>query len=182
MHSIPNLITLARLFLVPFTVWLIISEAYEWAFLSFVVAGASDGIDGFLARRYNWRTELGAYLDPLADKALIVSIYVTLGIWGAIPRWLVILVVSRDVMIVGAVIVSWLLGNPVPMKPLMVSKLNTVAQVAFAALVLASLGFGFDATPYDLILMTVVAALTLLSVSFYLVEWARHMSSTAPSR
>jgi cardiolipin synthase len=100
-----------------------------------------------------------------------------LGIWGAIPRWIVILVVSRDIMIVGAVIVSWLFGKPIPMKPLMVSKLNTAAQVAFAALVLASLGFGFNSTPYDLILMGFVTIFTLLSVSFYLVEWARHMST-----
>ncbi len=178
----PNIITLGRILLVPLVIWAIASNQMAIAFVIFVVAGVSDAVDGFLAKRFNMTTEIGALLDPLADKALLVSIYVALGIWGAIPRWLVILVVSRDVMIVGAVIVSWLLGNPVPMKPLMVSKLNTVAQVAFAALVLASLGFGFDATPYDLILMTVVAALTLLSVSFYLVEWARHMSSTAPSR
>ena len=106
--------------------------------------GVSDAVDGFLAKRFNMASELGALLDPLADKALLVSIYMALGIWGAIPRWIVILVVSRDIMIVAAVIVSWLFGKPMPMKPLMVSKLNTVAQVAFAALVLASLGFGFQ--------------------------------------
>ncbi len=95
-------------------------------------------------------SELGALLDPLADKALLVSIYVALGIWGAMPRWIVILVVSRDIMIVGAVIVSWLYGKPMAMKPLMVSKLNTVAQVIFAALVLAALGFRFDPDPLRL--------------------------------
>jgi cardiolipin synthase (CMP-forming) len=89
--------------------------------------------------------------------------------------------VSRDIMIVGAVIVSWLYGKPIPMKPLMVSKLNTVAQVAFAALVLGSVGFGFDATPYDWVLMGLVTIFTLLSVSFYLVEWARHMSTIEAS-
>ena len=113
----------------------------------------------------------------LADKALLVSIYVALGIWGAVPRWIVILVVSRDIMIVSAVIVSWLFDKPVPMKPLMVSKLNTVAQVAFAALVLASLGFGFQPWPYDLMLMGFVTVFTLVSVSLYLVEWVRHMST-----
>ena len=98
----------------------------------------------------------------------------------AIAVGLVILVVSRDFMIVGAVIISWLVDNPVPMKPLMVSKLNTVAQVAFAALVLASLGFGFSTAPYEIALMLCVTVLTLLSVSFYLVEWARHMNAGAP--
>ena len=84
-------------------------------------------------------------------------------------------------MIVGAVIVSWLFGKPMPMKPLMVSKLNTGAQVALAALVLAALGFGFKPAPYETILMACVAVLTLLSVAFYLVEWVRHMSTIEPS-
>jgi cardiolipin synthase len=175
--SIPNIITLGRILLVPFIVWAIASNQLEIAFAIFVIAGVSDAVDGFLAKRFNMSSELGALLDPLADKALLVSIYMALGIWGAIPRWIVILVVSRDIMIVGAVIVSWLFGKPIPMKPLMVSKLNTVAQVAFAALVLASLGFGFDSAPYDLALMALVTVFTLLSVSFYLVEWARHMST-----
>ena len=127
-------------------------------------------------------SELGALLDPLADKALLVSIYVALGIWGAVPRWIVILVVSRDIMIVAAVIVSWVFGKPVPMKPLMVSKLNTVAQVAFAALVLAALAFDFPKPydPIDLIPMILVTIFTLVSVSLYLVEWVRHMSTIEP--
>jgi cardiolipin synthase (CMP-forming) len=175
--NIPNIITLGRILLVPFIVWAIASNQMEIAFAIFIVAGVSDAVDGFLAKRFNMTSELGALLDPVADKALLVSIYVALGIWGAVPRWIVILVVSRDIMIVGAVIVSWLYGKPIPMKPLMVSKLNTVAQVAFAALVLGSVGFGFDATPYDWVLMGLVTIFTLLSVSFYLVEWARHMSA-----
>ena len=141
--SIPNIITLGRILLVPVIVWAIASNQMEIAFAIFIIAGVSDAVDGFLAKRFNMASELGALLDPLADKALLVSIYIALGIWGAVPRWIVILVVSRDIMIVAAVIVSWLFGKPIPMKPLMVSKLNTVAQVAFAALVLASLGFGF---------------------------------------
>ena len=175
--SIPNIITLGRILLVPFIVWAIASNQMEIAFIIFIVAGVSDAVDGFLAKRFNMASELGALLDPLADKALLVSIYVALGIWGAVPRWIVILVVSRDIMIVAAVIVSWLFGKPIPMKPLMVSKLNTVAQVAFAALVLAALGFGFKSNPYDLILMGFVTVFTLVSVSLYLVEWVRHMST-----
>ena len=113
------------------------------AFLLFLAAGISDAVDGFLAKRFGMTTELGAYLDPLADKALIVSIYVTLGITGVIPRWLVILVVSRDIMIVGAIMLSWLVDKPVKIKPLWCRKLNTVAQIVFAGLVLAALGFRF---------------------------------------
>ena len=179
--NIPNIITLGRILLVPFIVWAIASNQMEIAFAIFIITGVSDAVDGFLAKNFNMTSELGALLDPVADKALLVSIYVALGIWGAVPRWIVILVVSRDIMIVGAVIVSWLYGKPIPMKPLMVSKLNTVAQVAFAALVLGSVGFRFDASPYDLVLMGLVTIFTLLSVSFYLVEWARHMSTVEAS-
>ena len=175
--SIPNIITLGRILLVPVIVWAIASNQMAIAFAVFIVAGVSDAVDGFLAKRFNMASELGALLDPLADKALLVSIYIALGTWGAVPRWIVILVVSRDIMIVAAVIVSWLVGKPIPMKPLMVSKLNTVAQVAFAALVLGSLGFGFNPMPYDLILMGFVTVFTLVSVSLYLMEWVRHMST-----
>jgi cardiolipin synthase len=175
--SIPNIITLARIMLVPVIIWAIASNEMEIAFAIFVIAGVSDAVDGFLAKRFNMASELGALLDPLADKALLVSIYVALGIWGAMPRWIVILVVSRDFMIVSAVIVSWLFDKPVEMKPLMVSKLNTVAQVALAALILASLGFGFKPMPYDVVLMGLVTVFTLGSVSLYLVEWIRHMST-----
>ena len=175
--SIPNIITLGRILLVPVIVWAIASNQMEVAFALFIIAGVSDAVDGFLAKRFNMASELGALLDPLADKALLVSIYVALGIWDAVPRWLVILVVSRDIMIVGAVIVSWLFGKPIPMKPLMVSKLNTVAQVAYAALVLAALGFKFEQSPYNWILMGFVTVFTLASVALYLVEWMRHMST-----
>jgi cardiolipin synthase len=175
--NIPNFITLARAISVPVIFWLLVNGHSRTAFFVFLIAGVSDAVDGFLAKRFNMTSELGALLDPLADKALLVSIYVSLGIWGAVPLWIVILVVSRDIMIVAAVIVSWLFDKPIPMKPLMVSKLNTVAQVAFAALVLASLGFNFKPTPYDLILMGFVTVFTLVSVSLYLVEWVRHMST-----
>lgn len=175
--SIPNLITLGRILLVPVVVWAIMSNAMWIAFILFLVAGASDGVDGFLAKRFNMTTELGAYLDPLADKALIVSIYLTLGINGDIPRWLVILVVSRDILIVGGIMLSWLMGNPLKIRPLLVSKLNTVAQIAFACVVLGSLGFNYEMPLFTLVLMGLVATLTLLSIAAYLAEWVRHMGS-----
>lgn len=177
--SIPNLITLGRILLVPIVVWAIMSPGAMWiAFVLFVVAGISDGVDGYLAKRFNMTTELGAYLDPLADKALIVSIYLTLGINGDIPRWLVILVVSRDILIVGGIMLSWLMGNPLKIRPLLVSKLNTVAQIVFACVVLGSLGFNYQVPVFKLVLMGLVAVLTLLSIAAYLAEWVRHMNST----
>jgi cardiolipin synthase len=175
--SIPNLITLGRILLVPIVVWAIASGAMWIAFVLFLVAGVSDAVDGYLAKRFNMTSVLGAYLDPLADKALIVSIYLTLGIIGLIPRWLVILVVSRDIMIVGGVVLSWLVGSPLKMRPLVVSKLNTVAQIVFACVVLGSLGFGVEVAPLDIVLMAFVAVLTLASIAAYLIEWARHMNA-----
>ena len=177
--SIPNLITLGRILLVPVVVWAIASGAMWIAFVLFVVAGVSDAVDGYLAKRFHMTTELGAYLDPLADKALIVSIYLTLGINGLIPRWLVILVVSRDILIVGGIMLSWLVGSPLKIKPLLVSKLNTVAQIVFACVVLGSLGFAIQADTLKLVLMGLVAVLTLLSVAAYVAEWVRHMNTTA---
>lgn len=176
MRNLPNLISLLRLLLVPLSVWLIISEAYGWAFITFLVAGASDGIDGYLARRFDWRSKLGAYLDALADKALLVSVFVTLGFLKVIPAWLVIMVVSRDALIIGAVLLSRLMDHPVRVAPLMVSKVNTVAQILFVVAVLGLAGAGrplgllvsFGAIP--------VALLTVLSGAAYLTAWLRHMA------
>lgn len=175
--SIPNLITLARILSIPIMVWAIMTGWMLAAFLLFLAAGLSDAIDGFLAKRFGMTSELGAYLDPLADKALIVSIYVTLGVSGEIARWLVILVVSRDIMIVSAVLLAWVVGKPLPMKPLLVSKLNTAAQIVFAGIVLASLGLHFTADWLITGAMAVVTLLTLLSVAAYVREWVRHMGS-----
>src|SRR5437660_3305872 len=172
--SIPNLITLARILLVPVVVWAIASNQMLFAFLLFAAAGVSDAVDGFLAKRFGMASELGALLDPLADKVLIVSIYVALGIMDALPRWLVILVVSRDLLIVGGVMFSWIVNKPVNVKPHMVSKINTAAQLLLVGLALASLGFGFDAGWALQLTMAVVAALTLASITVYLREWVLH--------
>lgn len=180
--SIPNLITLARILLVPVVVWAIAAGAMHIAFLLFLVAAISDGVDGFLAKRFGMQTELGAYLDPLADKVMIVSIYVTLASVGTIPLWIVILVVSRDIMIVGAIILSWLIGNPIAIRPHLVSKVNTAAQIVYAALVLALYGFGFNAELLLTLVMVLVAVLTLLSVAFYVADWVRHMNSAEAGR
>jgi cardiolipin synthase len=175
--NLPNIITTGRILVVPIVVWAIISGQMQIAFWLFVLAAISDAVDGFLAKRLGAVSEFGAYLDPLADKTLLVSIYVTLGIANLLPRWLVIAVVSRDIMIVGAVMLSWLVGKPVRVKPLMVSKLNTAAQIVYACVVLASHGFDWKLDLLQWVLMVLVTALTLLSVAFYVAEWVRHMNS-----
>lgn len=175
--TLPNLITIGRLFLVPLVVVMITNGRWEVAFLLFAAAGVSDAIDGFIAKRFGMTSELGAYLDPLADKALIVSIYVTLALVGAIPIWLAILVVSRDLMIVSAVILSWVMAKPVTIAPFIVSKLNTVAQLCFAALMLGSKAFGLDPGLAIEVGQVVVAILTLGSMAAYLAFWLRHMTA-----
>ncbi len=173
--SLPNLISLGRLVLVPIIVTLIVQPEWGLAFTLFLVAGVSDAVDGWLAKRFDLRSELGAYLDPLADKALLVSIYISLAVVGVLPAAIAILVVSRDMMIVGAVIISWLLDKPVAIKPLLVSKLNTLAQISLAASVLAAKAFGFPLGIWFTVALWIVAALTLASAAAYLTQWVRHM-------
>jgi cardiolipin synthase (CMP-forming) len=174
--NIPNFITLARVLSVPVIFWLLINDHGRIAFFVFVSAGVSDAVDGFLAKRFNWTTELGAYLDPLADKLLIVSIYIALAVSREIPMWLVIAVVSRDILILLAVLLSWLLDHPVRIRPLVVSKLNTVAQIVLAATALADAGFGLGLEVTRIILVWITGALTLVSLVAYLKTWLLHMT------
>ena len=112
---------------------------------------------------------------PIADKALLVSIYVSLAVVGVLPAAIAILVVSRDLMIVSAVLVSWVMDKPVAIRPLLVSKLNTLAQIAFATLVLLAKAAGWETAPWLSYALYVVATLTLASALAYLVQWLRHM-------
>ena len=174
--SLPNLITVGRLFLVPLIIEFIVDRRWTEVFGLFLVAGVSDAVDGFLAKRFDLRSELGAYLDPIADKALLVSIYIALALAGVLPNWLAIIVVSRDIMIVGAVLIAAVLDKPIPIRPLLVSKVNTTLQIAFAAGVLGGKAFGIDFGLGFQAMLFVVAALTLASAGAYLAQWLNHMS------
>ena len=171
--SLPNLISLARLLAVPVAIYFILSHYYALAFWLFVAAGASDAIDGYLAKRFGQTSTLGAYLDPLADKALLVGVYVTLGYAGYVPTWLAILVVFRDVIIVGGVILLHISAQGVRMKPLIISKVNTAAQIALIVLVLGELGLGGEWPLPRMAMVYLVAVTTLLSGGAYIVEWYR---------
>jgi cardiolipin synthase (CMP-forming) len=171
--NLPNLISLGRLLLVPLAIWLILGGRYGVAFWVFVAAGVSDALDGFIAKRFDRRTRLGALLDPVADKALLVSVYVTLGLAHQLWTSLVILVVFRDVMIIGGFILIQAIAAPKHFAPLYISKINTGLQIALVAFVLARLGLGTDSGMLDVLLSLAVAATTLLSGLSYLVRWAR---------
>ena len=127
--TLPNVITFARLCMVPLAVWFVLEHGLIEAFFVFVAAGLSDALDGWLARRNGGGNSVGALLDPVADKALLVSMYVTLAAVNELPDWLAILVVFRDVVIVGGVIVLSVLGMPVVILPLYVFELNTALQI-----------------------------------------------------
>jgi cardiolipin synthase (CMP-forming) len=178
--SIPNVITVLRFFLVPVVVWLIIDGDLEFAFIAFLAAGISDGLDGYLAKRFNWQTELGAYLDPIADKLLLVSIYVVLGLFSHLPVWLVISVVTRDIFIVGAFLLSWVIGRPMEVRPLLISKVNTTGQILLATVVLADLGFSLGLGGVTSALVWITGILTILSAAAYMIDWLHAMAAYEP--
>lgn len=169
--NLPNAITVGRLLAVPVLVWCIVADKMSAAFWVFVAAGVSDGVDGFIAKRFNAESELGSYLDPIADKAMLISIYIALGIEDQISDWLVILVVFRDVLIFGGAILSRVLDHELVIRPLFISKINTVAQIVLAAFVLAELGAVVPDFPLIVWLEIVVAATTASSGGVYLIRW-----------
>ena len=134
-----NIITVVRLLFTPIIIWLIFSSYYYLGLIFFVLSGLSDALDGFIAKQFNQRTILGSYLDPVADKTLIVSSILALGYMGAIPSWLIILIVSRDLAILGAVIISWLVERSLKIEPIISSKINTFLQIFYIGLILLNL-------------------------------------------
>jgi cardiolipin synthase (CMP-forming) len=174
--TIPNIITLGRVFLVPVVFWLLVSGRVQAAFWTFVVAGISDGVDGYLAKRFDWATELGAYLDPLADKLLVVSIFIAMGVRNDLPSWLVIAVVSRDVIIVMAIMLTWLFSVPIKIRPFAISKANTCAQLVLASTVLADVGFQLGLGTLRWWLVWLTAFLTIASLLAYMQAWLKLMT------
>jgi cardiolipin synthase len=170
--TLPNIISFARLCAVPFAIWLVLHRRFGAAFTLFVLAGISDGIDGWLARRRGG-TALGAILDPLADKTLMVGMFVTLAATAQLPDWLAILVVFRDVVIVGGVILLWLTSHPIAIEPMMISKLNTTLQIVLVAVVLGLDSLGLAALPLRGAMVALVTGSTLLSGGAYVLRTAR---------
>ena len=171
--NIPNLITLARLLSVPILVWAIVDGQMMLAFLLFIAAGVSDALDCFIAKRFGAETELGRFLDPLADKALLVGIYLALWSQQHLPNWLVLVVVWRDLLIVGGALLYQLLTHNLKMEPLLISKLNTLMQILLAAFVLGMSALGMENALVFMILIWAVALTTVESGTTYVVGWVR---------
>lgn len=175
--NLPNFISLARLLTVPVIVWLMLEGQWFWCFVLFCLAGLSDAVDGFLAKKLNMQTRLGRYLDPIADKSLLVAIYITFGVQGLLPTWLVILVASRDLLIVGGSLLLYALNLEHEPRPLLISKINTALQIGLAALILAQLGLSLSIlAPWSDWLVVLVAFTTVVSGGSYVVDWSRRMN------
>lgn len=172
-RDIPNLISIARILLVLPLCWLLLDQRYAWALVLYVVAALSDGLDGWLARRYAWRSRLGAILDPMGDKLMQLCAYLVLAGQGLLPWWLAALVLGRDVVIViGAWLYHRLIGRyEIAAAPL--SKLNTVLQMLLPVWLLAHTVYdlpGAGLTPW---LIGLVACSTLISGLNYVLVWGR---------
>lgn len=180
--NLPNTISLARLLGAPLIVWLLLTDAWVAAFVVFLAAGLSDAVDGYLAKRLDMQSFIGTYLDPLADKTLLVCIYITLSVKGQLALWLVILVVSRDLLIIGGALLLFTLNHPTGVKPSLPSKLNTLLQITLAALVIGGLAFELDwlRGPIE-ILGFAVGATTVISGTGYLVAWTRRLADVEES-
>ena len=175
--DIPNLISVLRILMVAPTVYYLLNEFYFVALTLFFIAGLSDGVDGFLARYFKWQSRLGAILDPIGDKLLLVSCYLALGWLGHIPVMLVVLILFRDVIIVAGAIFYHLYIEEVHIKPVMISKLNTLLQIMLVVLVL----FGFSNIIFSElvtqlvidIFIWLVYATTIASGAVYIWLWGR---------
>lgn len=172
-RDIPNVITALRFLLVPPVVILLLQERFTAALIVFGVAGLSDGLDGFLARRFDWRSRLGGIMDPLADKLLVVSSFVTLGWLGLIPAWLVLLVILRDLVIVAGATFYHMRIEQFEAEPSIASKLNTAAQVLLVLAVLYSSGIQILPVILMDVLLYGVLVTTLWSGFDYVWTWGR---------
>jgi len=172
MIYIPNLLTLCRIGLVPWLVVLLQGHEFLWALIIFVIAGISDGLDGFIAKRFNAQTRLGALLDPLADKALLVTSYIMLSVLEHIPFWLMVTVVFRDIVIVGGYLLMVLFFGEVEMKPIKISKINTFMQIALIVCVLSALAWPINLAFVISGLCVVVLFTSILSGLSYVYIWS----------
>jgi cardiolipin synthase len=174
-RDIPNLISVFRLLLVPLLVLLLLLDRHVAALLVFFIAGLSDAADGFLARHFGWSSELGAILDPLADKLLMISVTLTLAMQGLVPLWLAVVVVVRDAVIVGGAVCYRLIVGRFRATPSLVSKFNTGLLILLVLATIAVHGFAWSIDLAPLFLL--VGLTTVVSGADYVYRWARRARS-----
>jgi cardiolipin synthase len=177
LHHIPNIISIFRIFLVIPVIFYIWENNWQTAFLLMLLAGISDGLDGYIARTFHWESELGATLDPIADKVLLVCIFIVLGIKGIVPQWLVVLIVSRDAIIVTGLMLYKLITNELKINTLFVSKVNTALLIILVLLHMFDLAVS-SVPPLIFSVMTIMIIMTtVVSGALYVILWSKYFVS-----
>ena len=177
LRLLPNCISLLRIFAVPLTVYLLLSQQMTAAFWLIIVAGVSDGLDGYLAKRLNAVTLIGTYLDPLADKTMLIAVCLCLAHLGCLPCWIIALAILRDLLILGGVLLSNVLELELSVDPILISKLNTVLQIIMVAFALGREAMGWDLLQVMSALVYLVAVTTIVSGTLYLARWTGALTS-----
>ena len=170
-RALPNIVTVLRILAVPVVVVLMIDNALATAFWVILVAGLSDGLDGFLAKRLDAVTRLGTYLDPIADKTLLIAVFVCLTVMGFVPGWIVCLVIMRDLLIIGGVLLSNVVALDWNVEPIAVSKLNTGLQIALVMSVLIKPALELELPYLTDVLLYLAGLTTIVSGTLYLSRW-----------
>lgn len=168
---IPNFLTILRIAAVPVLIVLLKEQSYAVALILFIAAGITDGVDGYIAKRYGFESQLGAVLDPLADKMLLLSTFIMLTLLGHLPFWLLVTIVFRDLLIVGGCLVLVVLNGTVSMRPSRISKINTVMQICLVASILIQQGGIFELGLLVPVIMALVVITTILSGANYVWIW-----------
>lgn len=177
LRILPNGISLLRIFAVPLTIYLLLSQEITAAFWIIVVAGVSDGLDGYLAKRLNAVTRIGTYLDPLADKTMLIAVCLCLAHLGFLPCWIIALAILRDLLILGGFLLSNILQLKLRVNPIFISKVNTVLQILMVAFALGQEAIGWDFLQLVSALVYLVAFTTIVSGTLYLARWTGALTS-----
>ena len=180
-RHIPNCISIARIFLVLPVTAAILNRHFPAALGWFVLAGLSDGVDGFLARRFGWQSRLGSYLDPVADKLLLASSYGCLAWLGLLPVWLAVLVLTRDAVIFSGAVAYYAWVGPFDGQPSLISKLNTLLQLLLVFVILAMPDWPALPPVLALALTRLVAFTTAASGVHYVIDWSRRYRTATHS-
>jgi cardiolipin synthase len=183
LRHLPNALCILRMLLAVPVAWLLADDEYLLTLLVFAFAAVTDALDGFLAKRFDWSTELGKALDPLADKILLVTAFVTLTVLGLVPMWLAIPVVLRDVVITaGAISYRVLYGPLTEAQPTIISKLNTLVQILYVLSIVATLALNLTLGALNVVLATLVMVTTVASGIDYVATYAQLAISKSRER
>ncbi len=182
MRHIPNLITLIRIFLIVPIAVALVHGRLDTTLILFAIAALSDALDGFLARRFGWQSELGSILDPIADKLLLATVFISLGVMGLVPLWLMAAALARDAIIVSGAAAYRVFIGPLTAQPSMVSKFNTLCQAAFVLGVVSRAAFAEPPFWAEAALGALVFVTTVVSGIDYVMTYGWHAVAAAAAR